>query len=400
MFEKTVMNALASPELVGDLRSYSRQLRTASRQFGLITILIIVFLILQCIGFVYSPGSPSANSSDTIYGGISNLQALTLTFDDKHSGFSNLARKLQISERDIKNAVANTTSIQFHKPMVIWSPSPTYSPKGDQAFPPDPTFSIKTANKVYYGYLLSGDTYKVPANAGWIIPSQSNAIILKQTGNIITSWEQAQQVSFCYKNPEQMSLSYVYCPNGQKVRTHIEANNLTLKTNASYMKSQPGDKLEYSLITNNASDSPITLTPQINISDILEYATLETYSGAVFSKEDNSLSWPQTVVPPHSTVTQSFVIKVLNTIPLTPRGTDNSNSYDCALSTYYGSNKTTFIRCPSLKITERLLHFPPNHAIFLTTWIGFFITLYIFARNKMLYRESVIILHYLRRKHD
>jgi len=399
MFEKTVINALASPELVGELRVYNRRLKLRSRQFGTIAILFALFITLQYVGLVFLPESPVASPSDTIYGGVSNTRALITDYEDTHSDFRAIAQALGISSKSLQHITTNTSSLQFNRPMVIWSPSPTYNPAFSNTVDPTPAFSVKAGSKIYYGYLLKEKTYQLPAKASWMVP-KPNAIILKQTGNIITTWEHAQNVSFCYKSPESLNLSYLHCPNGQQVKTSIEIKNLSYKTDAVFIKSAPGDNIEYKLIAKNISNESVTISPEINIDDILEYATLENYSGATTSGKGKVLNWPTTVIPPHTSLVQSFVIKMKNRTSLVAQGSDNANSYDCELSAYYGTSRSILIRCPLVKNTERLLHLPSNTLFLIVYWIGFLVSVYLYAKNILLYKETFYILRHLRRKHD
>lgn len=399
MFEKIVTNALMSPELVGDLRLYSRKLKARCRQYKWATILALLFIILQYIGLAYSSSTPAASPSDALYGGISGKQSLLAAFDSE-SSFSSLARSLNISRDTIANATVNDSEMQLNGSYVIWSPIPTYQTSLSLSPPPHPTFALHAQDDTYYGYPLGAKTHPITSQASLLLQSPGHTwIVLKQTGNIITDWETAQKASFCYKNPESIEESYTHCPYGQKVKTGIEIQNLSNKTSALFMKPQPNEKLEYSLIATNTNNTPIIVTPQINISDLLEYTHLDSYSTATLSSNGQALVWPKVAVPPHTTVSHNFTVKVKSSLPLTARGSDNINSYDCQLSSFYGgTSQTVSLRCPPAKTIERLLHFPQSTSLFVCYWIFFVISLLLYLRHRTLYKESKIILHILRRR--
>ena len=133
------------------------------------------------------------------------------------------------------------------------------------------------------------------------------------------------------------------------------ANNTTVK---------PGDRIEYRLSVKNTGNKTGTYVIQDNLSDVLEYADVIDTGGGALTKKDattpvekvNVISWPAIEIKPGTTIEKIVSIQIKATIPATPQGLGNPESYNCRMvNNFAGKNTTLVVDCPTPKIIERVV---------------------------------------------
>lgn len=403
MFDKIITDALRSPSLVKELVDYRNKMARNLSKRGILVILSGLFLILQYVSVLH--GSNSTNnadiSSDTIYGGFGSKQEMLLQYDSRNSNFHQAASALSVSRSDLEK-VKNDDVDWINKKsslMIAWSRSPVYRPPFEVDSPQNSSFLAQSnnGNFLYYGHVISNQRLDI-ANQEALTGNSSHAgkfAILKNSGNFLTGNFSADT---CYKQPVD-SVFYLNCPNSNSIKTNIKITNITYKTDAEFIKNRPSDRLQYNLKITNQSQQNIELKPQVYLGDILEYSELTNIENARFDKNDKNLQWPKTTINSGEAKTYVFSVRILDKMPLNPRGTDNSNPYDCRMSIFFGTNKDIGLFCPAPKIIERMLNVPVSPLLVGLAWFGFVGNLLLYARTYILIKESDVVLKDIRRKH-
>lgn len=404
MFDKVITDALRSPSLARELVDYRNKLSSNLSKRGILVLLSGLFLILQYVAVLHGPSSASNAdmSSDTIYGGFGSKQEMLLQYDSKNSNFHQAAQALSISRNDLEK-VKNDDVDWINKKsslLVAWSHSPVYRPAFEVDSPQNSSFLAQSnnGNFLYYGHVINKqrlDITSQEALTGYSLHTGKFAV-LKNSGNFLTGNFSADT---CYKQPGN-SIFYLNCPNSNSVKTEVKITNITYKTDAEFIKNHPGDRLQYELKIANQGQQNIDLKPQIYIGDILEYSNLTDIGNANFDKKDNSLSWPKAIIDTGKSKTYIFSVGILDKIPLNPRGANNSSSYDCTMSVFFGASKNVRLVCPTPKIIEYMLNLPAPPLVVIVMWFILLGNLLLYARTFVLIKESDVVLNDIRRKHD
>lgn len=187
------------------------------------------------------------------------------------------------------------------------------------------------------------------------------------------------------------------------LRPSKTAKNITQKLeDASSKKAAAGDVIEYALTTKNYGDgdSKDTQLDSEDLSDVLQYATLDTNTlmGGVFDLKTNVLSWRGKItIKAGQSITKTFRVTIKNPIPESSTPPANQDSYDYVLTNTYGN--TIKIELPKSvpKITEQVTTKSlPNTGPGTSLIAGFSMTLvigYFFARSRLLGQELDIVKH-------
>ena len=389
-----------------------RQIRLARQRTIRIWIscIVVLFLGLHQLAMLHaSPGnSLDSSPSDLLYGGFSSKEELLLTLDDsKNNSYpKNLLRALNISATDIKEGSLEPTWQSYvqsdqSRPLVIWSRSANYQPPFlSQGALLQPKFAVASDTSIYYGSPIDSAFVKPlslsPALTGKDLFGEYFHI-LASTGNVITTWDTAQTATLCYKTPDR-SLSYLNCPNSNDFKSSISAINKSYNIDAQYLKAKTGDYLEYTLTTENHGNEVVRFHPLVSVDDLLEYTTLETFSGATFNSKYATLTWPSQTLSPNQKQTFRFTVRVRDTVPSRHQNSNNARSYDCRLTTYYGSLYSVDITCPPQKVIERLLT-APNHSNFVlySAWFILIVNSLLILHISASIRRTQIDINELRR---
>ena len=173
-----------------------------------------------------------------------------------------------------------------------------------------------------------------------------------------------------------------------------DANNTTV---------MPGDRLEYRLRVKNVGNTTGSYTLQDNLSDVLEYATLidagggtlATQQGGAPAEKIGTISWPTVEIKPGANIEKIISVQVKATIPATPQGTSNPESYNCRMVNDFSGNGTAvMVNCPTPKAVEQVVSElpktgPTENMIFAGVVIA--VVTYFYTRSRQLKKEVRLI---------
>lgn len=408
MSKKIIVDALSSPSLLGQLNQHQKQQIITTAKRGLVAGLSIFLLILHY--FVLLVPEQTTNStnlqSDTLHGGFSSKQELLVAFDNNRLLFRNAAQSLNVSKYEIQTAkeISLDQWLSTQPSSVIsWSRSPIHRLSGE---PLDSQHSssgflatTKNSRFLYYGRSVATENIAhtdIPVLTGYSNKIGSFAV-LKNSGNFITT---KYEPDICYKIPDN-SLFYSHCPASNSFSVKTNVTNIDYKTDAFFLKNKPNDRLEYVFEATNTSDSTISFKPEIYIGDILEYADLINTDRAQLDKERDTLIWEQVVIQPRETLKLTFDVKLSEQPSVIAQGLTNSASYDCYISSFFGSQKHIKVSCPTPKVIERMLDSTQPKSLLLFVWLIVITNIVLFVRSYTTSKEYEILLSQRnRRYHD
>jgi len=173
-----------------------------------------------------------------------------------------------------------------------------------------------------------------------------------------------------------------------------DANNTTAKA---------GDRLEYRLTVKNIGKTTGVYTIQDNLSDVLEYADLIDTGGGILAKKDAStpiekvdtISWPSTEIKPGATIEKIVSVQIKSSIPATPQGLSNVESYNCRMVNNFAGNQTTInVECPAPKEVEQVVSELPHTGTtenMIFAGIALAVVTYFYARSRQMKKEVRLI---------
>ena len=127
MFKKIISRIPYSPSMIHNLGFYAGRLRKeeATRKIGLI--LTALALVVQAFT-VFSPpeSANAADSSDLIYGGISNGSQLMAHYDANTNNIRDLYNHLGISRAELASATGNLQTLSSNIGSYSWGLTPHF----------------------------------------------------------------------------------------------------------------------------------------------------------------------------------------------------------------------------------------------------------------------------------
>ncbi len=170
--------------------------------------------------------------------------------------------------------------------------------------------------------------------------------------------------------------------------------NLTQGTDATTIKAQASDRIEYTVYLENVGQLPVTRTISEELSDVLEYSKLIQPGGGNFDETSKVLSWGDITLQPGEKTSRSFVVQVLDTIPTTARGSSEPSSYDCIMTNAFGNTVNIPVACETPKlvegVTQELPKTGPGENLLFAGMVGTVVTFF-WARSRQLGREVKLI---------
>lgn len=173
-----------------------------------------------------------------------------------------------------------------------------------------------------------------------------------------------------------------------------DANNTTVK---------PGDRLEYRLVVKNTGNTTGAYIIEDNLADVLEYADIVDLGGGTLLKAGpntpvervNSVTWPSASIKPGATIEKIINVQVKASIPSTPQGLGNQESYNCQMVNDFSGNGTTVkIDCPTPKVVEQVVAELPKTGVtenLLFAGALLAIVTFFYARSRQLKKEVRLI---------
>ena len=173
-----------------------------------------------------------------------------------------------------------------------------------------------------------------------------------------------------------------------------DANNTTVK---------PGDRLEYRLIVKNVGNTTGSYTIEDNLADVLEYADIVDLGGGVLTKAGagvpvekiNHVVWASTSIKPGDSMEKIINVQVKSSIPTTPQGLGNQESYNCQLvNNFSGHGTVVKIDCPAPKVVEQVVAELPHTGATENMIFGgavLAVVVYFYVRSRQLKKEVRLI---------
>lgn len=199
----------------------------------------------------------------------------------------------------------------------------------------------------------------------------------------------------CQPCPGDSTLWYKDADCSAQVISSKTARNLTQNVDdASSQTAKPSDRIQFTLAMKNEGTAPATVPFAENMRDVLEYATIQDNGGALLDGDSKIMSWGSITLNPGESTTRSFVIKVLDTIPATPRGISEPASYDCRMTNTFGNTVAIDVACEGPKVLEASIDQLPSTGTGENMVFGGIlgsVVVYFYARSRQMSKEVRLI---------
>jgi hypothetical protein len=396
MFKKIVSNLSFSPALVGQLGFYAKRLKKeeTTRRLGLI--FVALALVVQCLAVFQPPESANAASSnDLVYGGLGlgsnrSINHFLAPYDANTNHLKDIMNYMGISRDEIAGAQFGSfiTGAKYS-----WGHNPihTSSSLEKPTTITDPT-GVTPITTVYSRplSLSNGSHAKIYAyighssRVGWFA-------LMQACGNLVTDIVPPPITPPPPVKPPPPAPPKPAVLAFNKTATNVSQGNVV----ASSIAAKESDKITFTLSMKNSGGVAAPVKISDNLSDTLEYSSLVDNGGGTFDNTTKTLTWPDISLNPGETQERSFAIQVLATIPATPTGTSNPDSYNCVMNNAFeGSGVTIPVTCAPPKviehITTELPHTGPTENMIFAGVILAVVT-YFFLRSKQLGKEVRLI---------
>ena len=387
MFRKFVSHLSFSPALITQIGFYANRLRGEELTRRLTVVFVVLALIVQSLAVFAPPESANASSEqDLIHGGVRDRDDLLARYDKNTDDIKDIYTKLGLTRADIERAHTSSVNSKDTSMYSTHRLSQYGSEQGETRFTyPSSTGGVGTR---YISPLSLADASPAKQQSGttydaWV--GNSNQLgwfaIIKANANLVTKG---------YPRTVAADTSITALP----IVKSLTVTNLRADDDATTSTAKPFDTLAYTLHIENTGTTPIQVPLSLPIGDALQYAHLTDQGGGVFDKTHQTLSWGIVTLKPNTTEKRTFALRIMSPIPATPTGSSDPNSYDCILSTSYGSTAHVGLDCPPTKVAETLLASLPPVGPTLGFGLGIIIlsiTIYFHLRTRQLKKEIRII---------
>lgn len=173
-----------------------------------------------------------------------------------------------------------------------------------------------------------------------------------------------------------------------------EAKNLTKNADASSIIAAASDRIEYTIYVENVGEVPAMAAIDEELTDVMEYASLEQSGGGAYNADSHMLSWSNVQLQPGEKTSRTFVVKVNDTIPTTAQGISEPGSYDCIMTNAFGNTVTIKVNCEAPKMVEQTVSELPKtgpglNVLFAGALAA--VVTYFWARSKQIGKEVRLI---------
>jgi len=400
MFKKIVSNLSFSPALVGQLGFYAKRLKKeeTTRRLGLIFVALAV--VVQCLTVFQPPESANAASSnDFVYGGLGlgssrSINNFLAPYDANTANLRSIMDYMGISRDQIASSQFTSFKAGSH---LSWGHNPIHTAaQGEHpttilnsAYQPVTTVYSRplalaaNANTVYYGWVGHSD------RVGWFA-------ILQACGNLVTDIVPPVPTPPAPPTPPPPTPLTPANIIVSKTANNVSQGNVEARTVAA----KENDKITYTLNLENTGQTAKTTKIEDNLTDILDYSTLIDKGGGTFTDTTKTLSWPDVELKGGEKQSRTFAVQILSTIPSTPVGQSNPDSYNCVMDNAFSSGGsptvgvTIPVTCAPPKVIEHvtteLPHTGPRENMIFAGVVLAVVT-YFFLRSKQLGKEVRLI---------
>lgn len=183
-------------------------------------------------------------------------------------------------------------------------------------------------------------------------------------------------------------------PDCVQVTESKTGTNLTQGVDATTIKAQASDRIEYTVYLENTGSVATTRTISEDLTDVLEYAKVTQNGGGTYDETTRVLSWNDVTLQPGEKTSRSFVVQLLDAIPATARGASEPSSYDCIMTNAFGNTVDVPVACETPKLVEgavqELPKTGPGANLLFAGIIGSIVTFF-WARSRQLGKEVKLI---------
>lgn len=385
MFRKIISSLSFSPALVGQLGFYAKRLRKeeVSRRLGLVFV-VLALLVQGLVIFDPPQSANAANSSDFVYGGLG------LGANKSLNNFLNPYDSNSTNLRDIMNSVgitrAEIAAAQFGSwrtpGKISWGREPRPGEVGSVIVKNDSgatvgaihgrPMTVANGDTTIYGWIGHS------AHVGWFA-------VMQYCGNLVTDIVPPPVTPPPTPEP----------PKPAEVVLSKQAVNVSQGlVDASTLIAKESDQIRYTLTVENKGGTAAVTKLEDNLGDVLEYATILDYGGGVYNKEKRVLSWPDINLKPDEKQTRTFTVRLLDTIPATPKGQSDPSSYNCKMENVFGNSITVTVDCAPPKVIEEVVpelpHTGPTENLIFASVLLAVVT-YFYARTRQLGKEVRLV---------
>lgn len=179
------------------------------------------------------------------------------------------------------------------------------------------------------------------------------------------------------------------------INTKTSSNMSQGNVNATTKIAKAGDKISYTITSENVGLTAENVTMRESLGDVLEYATLIDNGGGTFDQTNKTLAWPEVTIKPGEKQSRTFVVQMMEQIPLTNTGVSDQDSYDCKMVNTYGNSTEIKVDCaPEKLVVEQVVSElpttgPGENMIFAGGLLA--IVAYFYARSRQLSKEVRLI---------
>ncbi len=402
MFRKIVSNLSFSPALVGQLGFYAKRLRKeqATRRLGLV--FVALALVVQSLVVFQPPESANAASTnDFVTGGLGlgssrSINNFLAPYDQNANHLREIMDYMGISRAEITGSQFSSFTAASH---LSWGHNPVHSYEQGERTTTILNSSFQPVTTIYSRPLSIsfGPKDKI---YGWI--GHSNRVgwfaIMQACGNLVTNIvppipTPPPPVTPPVKPPVTPP---VVLPPANIIFSKTTANISQGNVSATTVAAKENDKISFTLNLENTGGTAKVTPIKDNLNDVLDYSTLIDNGGGSFDQSNQVLSWPDVILKPGEKQARTFAVQVLSTIPATPTGQSNPDSYNCVMDNVFGNGNgvTIPVTCAPPKVIEKvtteLPHTGPTENMIFAGAVLAVVT-YFFLRSKQLGKEVRLI---------
>lgn len=390
MFRKIVSNISFTSSAKSQLAFYGKRLRKEefTRRLGLV--FVVLALVLQSLS-VFSPpdAANAANSNDLVYGGIrpadGGIAIFLRSYDSNVNGLRDIMNYFGITRAEIAatkhgawtdaSVIKRLKSVNHRQQgstgeqAVVTTNSNNNTP---MTFYTRPLYRSDNQVTTIWGFKGYSSTLQAKTGAGTFY-------LMDICGNLLIETVPQPPVP---PKPAVLELN--------KTATNASQGGI----NATTATAKAKDEITYTITAKNTGGTATTTELKDDLTDVLEYATLTDNGGGVYNDSKKELSWSGIAIAPNQSVSKTFKVRLLDTIPTTSQGVSDPTSFDCRIHNVFGNQTVIPVECTTPKVIEEVVTElpqtgPAENLAFATIVLA--ITTYFYARSRQLGKEVRLV---------
>ncbi|MBI3889342.1 hypothetical protein HY312_02085 [Candidatus Saccharibacteria bacterium] len=388
MFRKIVSNLSFSPALITQVGFYAHRLRQEEVTRRMTVVFVALTMVVQSLAVFSPPDSANASSEqDLIRGGVQNLEDFLIRYDKNTDDIRDIYTTLGITRDEIVSAKAGS----YNSKDDIYSISRYGQYSAEQG---ETSFSYKRSS--------GGDGVRFVSPLALSDTSDTK----KRSGTTYDAWiGQSSKLGWFAVTKSNASIATKGYPSTVTPATTmatssllktITARNLSQNASVDTSTAKAFDKVSYTISVKNTGTKVAQLPLTVNIADALEYASLVDDGGGEFSTTTKTVTWNTVAIPAGSSEERTFALQLFSSIPATPTGTSNANSYDCKMTTTFGTSTQANVECPPVKAVESIIGDFPTIGIIINIVFSSLLAvtvIYFYLRTRQMKKEIRLIRH-------